>query len=233
MAIIPLLIIIAIVVLPSILIMQGVNSSNKRIKSKRLIKTILGCYLAILLLSIALYGLLPTKASQVVVVKEKEADQITDHLYTDIFNGKIQKVDLTFIKDKWTLDYKGEKLKIVQTEGFFEGTIVVERKLENDGEIEGTYYASTIVGGIDVTKEIEPVRVRLVGSKLELAGMPETVNLEYAISKKEFIVNQFTGESFVQSDSDAYRDFQVLYLRIPRNLDLIDEQDMPIHYVGH
>src|SRR6185437_12607442 len=105
-------------------------------------------------------------------------------LYDAIFNGRTEEIDTAYIKDEWTLDYKGTELKIFQAEGFFEGEIVVERKPKADGKIEGAYYGSTIVGGMDMSKEISSPRIKLDDDNLEIIGTAGMVHLDYTFAKK-------------------------------------------------
>lgn len=228
----PILVFLGLLAIPAVLIMRFVNGRNKHIRNKRFGKILLGSYFAIILISVIVYELLPVQASDIQPVNEEETEKITVKLYDAIFNGRTEEIDPAYIKDKWTLDYEGTELKIFQAEGFFEGEIVVERKPKADGKIEGAYYGSTIVGGVDMTKEISPPRIKLNGDNLEIIGTAGIVHLDYTFAKKEFVINQFTGENFIQTHFDGFRNFQMLYLRIPSNLELINRQDLPIHYVG-
>ncbi|MEK3889188.1 hypothetical protein [Bacillus sp. FSL K6-3431] len=207
-----------------------IRSKNKYMKNKRVTMTFLGSYLTILCISAIVYGLLPVENANIHAITEKEVNRISDVFNENIFSGKTENMDPAFIKDEWTLDYDKDKLTILQPEGYFDGMIVIERKPEDDEKIEGTYYANAIIGGVDVTPEIIPTKVDLNGDTLELI-IPAMVELKFSLTKKEFPINQFTEEGRFKRNPSSFTENQLLYLRIPQNLEIINNQDLFIHYV--
>ncbi|MBS4210145.1 hypothetical protein [Bacillus sp. FJAT-50079] len=201
---------------------------------KRIVKIVVGLYFSILIAAPLVYGLLPNKPSHIVFVKEKEANERTVQLRNALFHGRTDTIEADFIKNQWKFEYDGSKLQIAPTEGFFEGEIVIERKTEADGMIEATYYMSTILAQVDVTKDLIVPNIKLNKDRLEIASNPGTIEISYSFMKKEFPISQFTGENlFASYFSEPRQSVDILYLRIPKNVDVINDQYLAISYIGH
>lgn len=210
--------------------------SNNFFKKKLVFKSLLGAYLAVLIASIVVFEVLPKNNNDLLSVNAKEANEISSRFYEMIFEGNKKDIDPALIQKEWELEYEGKKLELSSLEGNFKESVIVKRKAENDGKIEGTYYSSLIMNGTDYTDVLMPIDLSLEEDTLNIIGIPEGIDLHFAMYKNEFVINQFTGEkSWMDPNHDGYSNIQVLYLEIPKDLELIDTHGMGINYVenGH
>lgn len=147
--------------------------------------------------------------------------------------GKISTIDSNFIEKKWDFDFREQKLNVGIENGEFISTqIFVERKKTNDHKIDAVSYKTrSTVNDMDVTKLTNPLLLKLVGNTL-LINNPKKAKLEFSMFNNVFSVNQFTGEdSLFRHQSSFFEGQRILYLRIPKDLDLINKPDMNIQFV--
>lgn len=208
--------------------------SNKGIHNKRLNTLLLTIYALVLVSSMFIYETLPKKdleySSQSGIDLDKETEELTDA----IFNGKTEKIDSSYIRDKWQLDFNGKKLFVDVEEDNFDNTIVIDQKDENDGKIEGTYYASLIFDGIDLSDEFEPLKPALINNTLTLNGSSDHIERRFTVYKKEFVVTQFTEKKQLWHDIgyNGHRNFQYVFIRVPKDIKVISKDDQYIHFIG-
>jgi hypothetical protein len=232
-AIIPIIFVLVIV---AVMVGIGKGNANRQRKSMRSnrLRWVFGGYFAILLVCMVLVTITPTKEiadgkTIQIEVLEKESQ----NLFDAAFAGKIDSVDSKFIKKKWELNYPDQKLKVAVVEAeFLDSQIIVERKKMNDDKIEAVYYRTrTSVNGADITKKTKPLRLKLAGNTLSLIN-PKKVNLEFAMFNQAFTVTQFTGgDSFFEHSSDTFQGQSILYMRIPKDLELIGKSDLNLQFV--
>lgn len=208
---------------------------KKYLSNRNVITLFIGGYIAILLLSLILSTFIPFKDTPIIErINEKWLNKQENELLNKAYQGKIDDINPNLIVQKWEKDYHYKELKFaVQSEDFLDTTIVVERKPTDDGKIEGILFkTNSIINGIDVTNIIQPVHLGWLNDQLTFS-QPEPFYLDYTLYDKEFTVKQFTGEfSLMDGDANTYLGTQLLYLRIPKSLDIVYEDEINIEYVG-
>ena len=60
---------------------------------------------------------------------------------------------------------------------------------------------------------------------------PEFIYLNYAMFKNEFPFTQFSGEGWFDSHSGGFGGGYILYLKVPNNLEVIDETGGYIYFI--
>jgi len=204
------------------------------LKNKRVVKILLMGYGLLLIASIFVFEILPIneKEPDFSLSSDEQLEKEMSRLDDAIFDGRTDEIDSRLILNKWQWKYSGKELNI-QDQNWFDGAVIVERKANNDEIIEGTYYASSIVGGVDLTNEYPSREVKLEKDTLHLIGKWEERNLKFTIFEKEFIITQFTGERKGGMDFGGFREINYLYLKVPKDLKLDPEnEELYIHYVG-
>lgn len=204
------------------------------LSNKRIFWIVTG-YILILILAAGFYAFIPQKLTPVnVYIDDEEYDKISNHLYDAINTGNIEQIDPSFISSKWEKEYSGKQLKIVAPEpNDITPTIVVERKATDDKLIEGIYYKTkSYVDGIDVTKKISSDQLKWSNDTLTLIE-PRPVKLNFALFHKDITLKQFTEEPSVREDDfSSSFGINILYLRVPKDLKIIESEEIGIQYVG-
>ncbi|WP_066069100.1 hypothetical protein [Neobacillus soli] len=231
----PFLIILVIVIVAfmAIFMKKSVNKKGKYVYSNR-VRWIVGGYLAVLLICAGIDMVHPFKgmADLKKVNTEKLNKESTD-LYDAAVAGRIDTVDSKYIDKKWDLSFEDQKLNIaVENDEYFYTQIFVDRKNSNDDKIEAIFYKTRAsANGMDITKLTHPIRLELAGNTLFLKN-PKKVKLEFTTFNNVFTVNQFTGEDSLFSHHSEFSGGQsILYLRIPKDLQLIDKSNLNLEYV--
>ncbi|MBD1382336.1 hypothetical protein [Metabacillus arenae] len=105
------------------------------------------------------------------------------------------------IKNQQDFTYEGNQLEITVSEKQSTGFILVERKDVNGGKIEVTqYHTRTIIENFDLTDEIRPFAIQLVGKSLSI--IESTTEISIGKFDKEFTFSQF-------SEKKIYTHFQM------------------------
>lgn len=221
--------IILVMIVFVFLLAKRFNSRHKSYLNISRTYWMLGSYLVILLVATVVYFVLPKEDR---VYSEHTSQDNIPNLVDYVYEGI--PLDDAYIQQKWELPYDQNELNIVgQYEDYvdFDILISVERKAEDDGIVEITHYKTPIfVEGLDVTEFMDPINVELSPSTLEVTGL-ERVDVELHTYRNDFPVRQFTEENWWVDWEHAFGR-QVLSLRIPYNLQIIDQDEhFNIHYV--
>jgi hypothetical protein len=222
-------ILIGIVYLVSTLINKVVNKKGKYSYSKRVIK-IFCVYLAIMLICLALDLINPGKGlSDWKTVSTKNLDKENSVVYNAASKGEIDKIDPAFLVEKWKFTYHERQLPISsEDEALSNSNIFVERKNTNDGEIDALYYHTRLsMNQLDLTKYFKPLQLELTDGQLRIMK-PQQRELKFSELANVFSVNQFTGVNSFSHHSEFHDGVSILYLRIPKELQLTDESGQPV-----
>jgi hypothetical protein len=216
------------------IIYTGVNAIKKGTLLQKLnLKLVLGIYGALLLIAVGLFYLLPIEESLNKVVENQEelaqAERAGGLLMNAAFEGKqIEKenIDGVFIKKQWDFPYEGKQLDITQVgQQYSIPFILVERKEDNDGQIEVIhYYTRTIIENIEFTDKRGPFTIQLEKNQLMISN-PNMIDIHVGKFAKEFTISQFTSENGLDlfSDRNHIDGTNVLYIRVPKNVEVEGE----------
>ncbi|MBS4219804.1 hypothetical protein KHA96_15930 [Bacillus sp. FJAT-49711] len=197
-------------------------------KNNKFVKIFLFTYAALLVLSVFVYEMLPHEIKELPKAKVVNLDTLD----SDVFNGRIEDIDPSLIREEWKFDYSDKELQIRQVEGYFDGTIIVDRKPESDGLIELKYIAASNLDGFDVTDEMSPLNAEIQNNNLNLSFKSRQRGISFTTYKKEFVINQFTGGIDQNLGSaGSFGEARYVFLKIPRDLEIVEDEDLWINYI--
>lgn len=228
--------------LPFLIILLIIYAFVRVMNSGRMKKTLLGSrlrwmlggYVAILLICTGVSPLLPDnrEVNYKIISDGQDLKKESVGLYDAAIEGNIEKIDKKFINKEWNFGYAEQELTIATENGEFINTaVIVERKATNDGKIEATHYKTRSgVNNIEITDLEKPLRIELNGSALTIMN-PEKVKLKFTQFQQAFTVNQFTGEKPFSTATHFYGGTSILYLKIPKDLELVDKSGINYQFI--
>ena len=193
------------------------------------IKWIMGCYVIVLLLSLAVFQMINddnfTENHEIIDQEAIEADNeapSNSNLYYAAREGRLDQTEGVQVKGQWSFEFTEKQLEVVNVDSI--GILLMaEIKDTDDGKIQVVEYTTkSIVAGIDVTNEIKSHQVTLQGNKL-LLKKPAENRVELRRFKNDFTVTQFTGDSSMDQQkiySSSMMGSRILILSIPKNVQL-------------
>jgi hypothetical protein len=209
------------------------NKSRQQLVGRRIYWLISG-YAVILLISAVLAPFLPANEVTLKPIdKSKEILERGHLLYEAAIEGKIEQVDRRHINKTWSFDYHGQQLSLsTGNADFISSQVFVERKAENDGRIEVTYYkTSSYINGMDISEIENPMRLELADETLMLMDPKKTV-LEFYQFEKAFPTAQFTNEGWQVGHHTSFSEGQsILYIKVPKELKLIGQSHINFEIV--
>jgi hypothetical protein len=226
-ALVPFLMILLIIALVVGLVKKSIN---KKIYSHIVPKVFVG-YFVVLLFCLVLDIFHPLEKStfQHIYNNSKELEMERVELLDAAEVGKFNEINPKMLKAEWDAEYDDKQLNLaVQNGDNFNVFVVVERKEINDEKIEVKFYKST--SSADSYK-INPIGIELSGDTLFLIK-PEPVKVNFSQFENPFTINQFTGDKWFQHDTNFVHGQNVIYLQIPKNLQLVDKSDINFQYVN-
>jgi tRNA threonylcarbamoyladenosine modification (KEOPS) complex Pcc1 subunit len=170
------------------------------------------------------------------VEEQSLSQEESNELHTTFNNaarkGMLDSVKESFVAEEWHFAYEQPTITMkTRHNNHINISVFAERKATNDGKIEGYYYtAASNVDGIDITEEISRVDMELEGNSI-VVKRSAPVNLRFAKFTREFTIAQFTEE---QTSSHGYFTQmapEILYLKIPKDLEINNYSDLYIQEV--
>lgn len=204
------------------------NRKRKRsYLSNRTVLWLLGGYITILVVCGIVSGFMP-QGTEFPMGKSSVKDNSFYNIYALANEGKINEVHPSFIQDKWEKNYTSMQLHVeLQGADFANTTIFVQDKKVNDHKIEGTLYqGSAVVGNLDVSRLVSPLRVAWSDHTLIL--IPVKKNITLRLFKKDFPVIQFTKSGGIAADQTSSFGQQILYLRVPKGLKILPDKKLDV-----
>jgi hypothetical protein len=228
----PFLIVIAIAAIMIKIMKRTGNRKEKYFYNNRVWWIFCG-YAVILLICLVLDTVHPVKQSaDIKMVHSLKLEKESTELFNAAIEGRIDKVDPENIGKTWDLDYHRRQLDITfDNSQNFNSQIVVEKKKTNDDKIEVVFYRTeSSMNGMNVTELKKPPHIELEGNRLTLMN-PKKRKIEFSQFKNVFTVNQFIGDKMFSHDTDFFEGQSILYLRIPKDLELTDKSNLNFQFV--
>lgn len=228
--------------LPFLIIIMIIYAFVRVMNSGRMKKNLLGSrlrwmlggYVAVLLICTGVSPLLPDnrEVNYKIISDGQDLEKESIGLYDAAIEGKIEKIDKKFINKVWSFGYEGQDLMIsTENDELISTAIIVERKTTNDGKIEAVHYKTRSgVNNIEITDLEKPLRIELNESALTIMN-PEKVQLKFSQFQQAFTVNQFTGEKPFSRATHFYGGTSILYLKIPKDLELVDKSGINYQFI--
>ncbi|GIN71960.1 hypothetical protein J14TS2_24350 [Bacillus sp. J14TS2] len=199
-------------------------------KNKKIVKVLIIIYATALILSPIIYEFLPKTSEEIPRVQDKNLDQKTMELEQAIYDGRLADINPEYIRETWQQPYEGNELNLQQT---VEETvpIVIERKQENDGMIEGKYIASVIYQALDFSDKIRSIEFNLSDDTLNLEEVGEFFEFKGITVERDLVLSQFTESRNIFTEG-TIRQVRFIYLQIPKDLQLQVNADLSFNYTG-
>ncbi|HBP63645.1 MAG TPA: hypothetical protein DD730_05105 [Desulfosporosinus sp.] len=187
-----------------------------------------GLYLGILVLMVPILYVLPNEGFIKVSNNGDQASTLSQNVLSDLYTNKsnlpldLDKQQGLYKTSTQTFKTDTKKLSFNLDPNFNPPLIFVERKAVDDGEINVSTYAGTqSVGGIDFTKLILPPAMSFRNGTLSFQSNNRQV-LDLKQFNADVTVAQFKNGILgsIQSPSANFGFGQVIYLRIPKSLEL-------------
>jgi hypothetical protein len=183
-------------------------------------------YTGVLLLSLIVFIFIKPGEHAAKVDEEQEWFDIRGAIHS----GNISELEAHYLLEKYSFDYTEPTLNVTSAYMEYGSAIFVERKKEDDGKVDVHIYGTGLnIEGIDLSEKVITPSIRLNDKTLSIV-YPEYQEINIALVKNEFTINQFTGESKMGMDYSL--DSPILFIRIPHNLGLKENADMFLNYVG-
>lgn len=229
---VPIVIVVIIIFTITSLLINLTKRSSKVLFSGNRIRWIFVGYLSILLLCSGLSPLLPKGEISYQKVDVNQLERDSNELYKAAIQGKIENVDSKYIVKTRKFDYSEKQLNIaVVNEDFLSASIFVERKTTNDGKIEALHYQTgSGLNQMTISDLMQPLKINIDKNTLILEN-PEKLKLEFSQFQQAFPINQFTGKGDFSDMNNFYDGTSILYLKIPKDLELTTTNEIALEYV--
>lgn len=184
-------------------------------------------YLAILFIATGMYYLLPPFPTAYT-----ENMRNTPSLYDTVFENDLETIPSTFIDEQWEFTFEQQRLQMdVVPQQSDPLLTAIERKKENDGEVEVIYYTTPlIIEGMEITDYTPSLDIELTEQALQLK-LANPVELQFRAFQNEFAIAQFTEQDYWMNAA-IIRPEQLLYVRIPKGMEIeIDTYSLDVHYL--
>lgn len=221
-----------VISITALLVKLSKSSSKKNFFFGNRIRWILVGYISILIICTGLSPLLPKGEITYKEVDVNQLERDSRELYEAAIQGNIENVDSEYILKTWNLDYSEKQLNIVVTnEEFLNAVIIVERKNDNDGKIEAAFYKTgSSINDMAISELDKPLRIEMRNNTWKLQN-PEKLNLEFSQFQHAFPIKQFTGKGNFIDSNNFYEGPSILYLKIPKDLELNATSEIDLQYV--
>lgn len=186
-------------------------------------------YTGVLLLATAFVPFILDDTIRLEKVNQEDIGRASSNFYANISQGKIAQIDKMYIAvDKSFDDYQGQTLRVASSSEYLP-EVFVERKTSDDDKVE-VYIFDTglIIDGIDLYENLKPYKVQFIENTLTIIP-PEEQSIKISMARDDFPIRQFTGESII-NDTFNSRD-TVVYLRIPKDVEIIKDDDVFLEYI--
>ncbi|UOE96203.1 hypothetical protein [Alkalihalobacillus sp. LMS39] len=196
------------------------------------IKWLFSFYVIVLVIGCITAFFIPVKqVNSVETYTDEENTKATEEFYDNVYSGQIEDIENIQQLQYEQFSYQGSELHMkLQEDEFIDEVIVVEQKQTNDELVEVAYYSTRTLAS-DAVYSQTPFFVTQEQNTL-LFSFPEQVEIEFAATKQPFTVSQFSGEDWF---SYSYRHLigqNVIYVKIPKDVQLIVGEDFPVYYMN-
>ena len=185
-------------------------------------------YLVILLVATIVLPFMSDDIKVMGKVDQREEDKVMNEIYENLQTGKLDKIhDLYLASEKTFKHDESQPLRITSSNE--QGThVYIEKKQENDGEMEVFVYRPTLFfNGIDFSEILDSYEITKKENSLQIS-VP-TKDLHLSILSSPFPTRQLTGNSITSHSSSSTEG--IVYLRVPSNLQITNSNQVFLNYV--
>ena len=204
---------------------SGKVSGAKFMRGNTITKVFSG-YVAVLLLTAILSGLLPEKNTfEGKYLRDKEIaenEQLNNRAYEMVESGNIEDAKGLTEKENWefTLDTSALNIKSAGDNSM----VYIEKVDSLEGKVEVAHYSTfSYVANYDITDQVKSPEIRLIDDTLNIYP-PESMNIKLVKFKNAFPFNQFSenGEQF-SGNYGMMQGMDFIYIRVPAGTEIIGD----------
>lgn len=184
----------------------------------KLYKYLIGTYGVILLVSLALFYLLPKTDLADLAFSAGEAEEYENY-HGEFWGEDPERLEGVYRYKQWHLDYEGDCLEIVSG-GTGEAPITVSRTAAGTGKITAIEYRKE---GFPCEDRLIPYQLDLTGNRLTVRD-PGRYEFHFRTFIRDLLVDQFREKNEFQFHRRIFREFdffQGLHLHIPAGVELV------------
>jgi len=198
-------------------------------------------YIALLCIVHVAYALIPEERfTEIEPVVEKDPLKKYDELYETVRAGKGEEADASLVEKRWEKQYPFKALYIKNDREDLDWhfSIVIERKKTNDGKIEGVLYKNAAEVKLSGFTTVIPLRPpQLKWDEDQFIIRPQKLHVHYAFFDMDDVTKQFLGRKNEQNDGHGSFEgsafpYHLIYLRIPKDVSVINESNMNVELIG-
>lgn len=231
-SLLPIIIMLILIGLIVFSINRVVSRRNKYINSKR-IYWMLGGYVVVLLISTILSFTIPTNQDIVFFGGYFDLD-FHPNLEHITSQSSLDEASV-YIVNKSEFSYEKDELNIqlnASDDQYYDVyQILVEKKDKADQVIEAVVYQTpTFINHWKITEYLDPIQVDLTLSTLLIDNI--WTEFSYASFKTEFPFRQFEEERQLWFEEDMVYGQQLLFLRVPKDVEIIEKENVDVVYLN-
>lgn len=225
----PFIVVLGLIGLVVFSINRIAGKRNKYVSSKR-IYLMLGSYVVVLLVATALSFKIPVHQDMVFhYFIDLDINPHVEHITS---KSSLHAASPYIFNEKEFL-YENDELIIrlnASNDRYNDVRVLVERKASADQLVEATIYQTpTFINHLNITEYIEPMTVNISLNELYIDRI--WTDFSYASFKTEFPFRQFENERQLWFEEEIVFGQQLLLLRVPKNVKLIEKEHVEIVYV--
>ena len=222
-----LLIILALIIIGIGGLLFWLNSRLKRFFKIKITHWLILIYAFVLLAASAIVPFMSKELTELDAQERQDSEKMFSELTEKLENGQAEKIDPRYILVEHSFDAENQTVKIAsQLES--SPMIYVKRKDVNDGKIEAVIFQHPfIIDGADFSEVLEPYELTFEDNLLTIRS--EQQRLKLSVMHSPFPVRQLTNVSMMHHSSS--RGDQLIYLQLPRGLELKNDESLYVRYV--
>ncbi|MGE7918888.1 hypothetical protein ACQKM9_08045 [Viridibacillus sp. NPDC093762] len=226
----------------TIIVVRFIFKKAKHFQStKRLTKLIIVMYIALLVVSVALYPAL-TSSNSLYLSNENVQKQLkTNKVFEqNALANKLTEEDEKYLVDKWTYTIKGKELylKQVSPDEYINEQVIVHWTDERKQQIEGKVYKTrSILYNMDLSEKVKPTVISWSDQHTLNFKKPDSYEYEGNLFRDEIGLFPFANRGFKEFDFDeniGADGSTYVILKVPKYINVIDENGLrmypPVEY---
>ncbi|AXI07868.1 hypothetical protein CV093_02305 [Oceanobacillus sp. 143] len=219
---------ILIVIVAGIFIVSKTNRGN----AAKAGYWMFGVYVIVLFLSVGVYYFIPASATEQLESAENEYNQ--NNLSEVLVGERPVESIHEFLVEEWEFMYEEGQIQIGY-QGDLNNTVNIAVERTDGDSIKAAFYQTPVYGfNMELMEFIRPLDIQLADDRFVIK-LPDTEQLEFTSFSKEFPLMQFKdspNEEWHDAPESLYWGEQLLYLQIPRGVEINSEMDVYLEYVN-
>ncbi|RDW21138.1 hypothetical protein CWR48_04060 [Oceanobacillus arenosus] len=191
----------------------------------------LGAYVIVLLLSVGVFYFVPVTEEEPIQTPESEYDYHLDEVL--LGERPVESIN-EYLVEEWDFEYELDHIQIGY-QGDINNTVNIAVERTDGNTIKAAFYQTPVYGfNMELTKFIRPMDIQLSDDRF-VVKLPVTKQLKFTSFDKEFPLMQFKdspNEDWLDVPESLYWGGQLLYLQVPREIEINAEMDVYIEYVN-